>query len=87
MRHAAGLDGDETVTDEHLKIMSDLVAESMEAGALGLSTGLEFLPGKFAKTEEIEHLAKVVGKYGGVYTSHVRTVILKFSLPCLNFYR
>lgn len=72
LRHAAGLDGDETVTDEHLKIMSDLVAESMEAGALGLSTGLEFLPGKFAKTEEIEHLAKVVGKYGGVYASHVR---------------
>ncbi len=52
--------------------MEGYVAEAMHAGALGLSTGLEFKPGREAPTEEIVRLNKVVGRYGGHYTSHMR---------------
>ncbi len=55
-----------------LKIMKDLVDEAMRAGAFGLSTGLVYPPGSFAKTQEIIELCKVVAKYGGIYTSHIR---------------
>ena len=44
----------------------------MHAGALGLSTGLEFNPGRMAPTDELVRLNKVVGEYGGYYTSHIR---------------
>ena len=52
--------------------MKALVAEAMRAGAFGLSTGLVYPPGSFAKTQEIIELCKVVAKYGGIYTSHIR---------------
>ena len=52
--------------------MEGFVAEAMHAGALGLSTGLEFKPGREAPTDEIVRLNKVVGRYGGYYTSHIR---------------
>ena len=52
--------------------MEGYVAEAMHAGALGLSTGLEFKPGREAPTDEIVRLNKVVGRYGGHYTSHMR---------------
>ena len=45
--------------------MEGYVAEAMDAGALGLSTGLEFKPGRDAPTDEIVRLNKVVGRYGG----------------------
>ena len=41
--------------------------------AVGLSTGLIYLPGTFAKTEEIIELAKVASQYDGVYASHMRS--------------
>ena len=52
--------------------MEGYVAEAMHAGALGLSTGLEFKPGREAPTDEIVRLNRVVGRYGGHYTSHMR---------------
>jgi len=55
-----------------LRLMKDLVEEAMKAGAYGLSTGLVYPPGSFAKTDEIVELCKVVSKYGGMYTSHIR---------------
>jgi N-acyl-D-amino-acid deacylase len=45
----------------------------MEAGALGLSTGLIYPPGVYSETSEIVRLAKVVAKFGGLYTSHMRS--------------
>jgi N-acyl-D-amino-acid deacylase len=57
---------------EELEEMKRLVAESMEAGAFGLSSGLVYLPGCFAKTQELIELCKVVATYGGIYTSHIR---------------
>ena len=55
-----------------LEAMKDLVAKAMEDGAVGLSTGLIYVPGSFAKTEEIVELAQVAGQYGGIYASHMR---------------
>ncbi|MCI0745536.1 MAG: D-aminoacylase [Verrucomicrobia subdivision 3 bacterium] len=59
-------------TVEELDRMRALVEEGMKAGALGLSTGLIYLPGTFAKTEEIIELAKVASAHGGIYASHMR---------------
>jgi N-acyl-D-amino-acid deacylase len=59
-------------TAKELKAMKTLVAESMKEGAFGLSSGLVYLPGCFAETEELIELCKVVAKYGGIYTSHTR---------------
>ena len=59
-------------TKSELQEMKTLVAQTMEEGAFGLSTGLMYTPGNFAETEEIVELAKVVAKYGGIHTSHRR---------------
>jgi len=59
-------------TLEELKRMKELVAQAMEDGAFGMSTGLFYIPCGFAQTEEIIELCKVVAKYGGIYTSHIR---------------
>ena len=59
-------------TAEELISMKAVVTDGMEAGALGLSTGLFYAPGSFSETEEVIELAKVVSKYGGVYDSHIR---------------
>ena len=55
-----------------LRRMKALVDEAMSAGAFGMSTGLVYPPSCFGKTEEIIELCKVVAKYGGMYTSHIR---------------
>ncbi len=47
-------------------------SNGMEAGGIGLSSGLYYAPGSYAKTEEVIALAKVVGEMGGVYESHIR---------------
>ena len=55
-----------------LQAMKDLVDQAMRDGAVGLSTGLIYVPGSFAKTEEIVELARVAAAHGGVYASHMR---------------
>ena len=60
-------------TADELEQMKKLVAEAMEHGALGLSTSLQYVPGRFASTEEIVELAKVAKQYGGIYISHQRS--------------
>lgn len=52
--------------------MKGLLAQGMEAGALGLSTGLIYPPGLFAATEELIELGRVAGGHGGIYASHIR---------------
>jgi|CXWL01.1.fsa_nt_gi N-acyl-D-amino-acid deacylase len=59
-------------TASELTEMRRLVEEAMLAGAIGLSTGLVYVPGAYTKTAEIIELAKVSAKYGGIYTSHIR---------------
>jgi N-acyl-D-aspartate/D-glutamate deacylase len=55
-----------------LSEMRQHVADGMDAGAVGLSTGLIYAPGAFAKTEEIIELARVAAERGGIYVSHIR---------------
>jgi N-acyl-D-aspartate/D-glutamate deacylase len=57
---------------EELKAMSQLLTKAMKAGALGLSTGLYYVPGSFANTDEVVTLAKIASKYGGIYDTHLR---------------
>ncbi|MGB4398374.1 MAG: D-aminoacylase, partial [Daejeonella sp.] len=57
---------------EEQKQMDELVAKAMKDGAVGLSTGLIYIPGTFAKTEEVVSLARAAAKYNGVYASHIR---------------
>lgn len=59
-------------TDDELTKMKALVRTGMEQGAFGLSSGLFYTPGSFAKTEEVISVAAVAGEFGGVYTSHIR---------------
>ncbi len=56
-----------------MEAMKTMVAEAMQNGAFGLSTGLIYLPGTFAKTDEIVELARVCAKYDGIYASHMRS--------------
>lgn len=59
-------------TTEELQQMKMLVDRAMEQGAVGLSTGLIYVPGTYAQAEEIIVLAKEAARHGGVYASHVR---------------
>jgi len=59
-------------TAEEMASMKTMVEQGMKDGAVGLSTGLIYLPGTFAKTPEIIELAKVASAYDGIYTSHMR---------------
>ncbi|MGB9905893.1 MAG: N-acyl-D-amino-acid deacylase family protein [Candidatus Saccharicenans sp.] len=62
----------EKPTAEELDRMKELLRQEMAAGALGLSTGLAYLPGTYSTTEELVELASVVGQTGGFYASHIR---------------
>ena len=59
-------------TDAELQKMRDIVRQSMLDGAFGMSTGLFYVPGNYAPTEEVIELEKVVASFGGRHTSHVR---------------
>ncbi len=57
---------------EEMGRMQELVETAMRDGAVGMSTGLIYVPGSFSKTEEIVALAGRVALYGGIYASHMR---------------
>ncbi len=59
--------------ESELNKMEALVEAAMQAGAVGLSTGLIYIPGTYSKTEEIVRLAKISSKYNGLYVSHMRS--------------
>jgi N-acyl-D-amino-acid deacylase len=60
-------------TADEIEQMKKLVGRAMEHGALGVSTSLQYVPGRFASTDEIVELAKVAKQYGGIYISHQRS--------------
>ena len=70
-RRVIGLE-DRAPTPEELKQMEGLVEQGMKDGAVGLSTGLIYVPGTYAKTDEIVALARVAAKYDGLYATHMR---------------
>jgi N-acyl-D-amino-acid deacylase len=63
---------DRPPTPDELRRMEQIVDESMRAGAVGMSTALIYPPGRFATTDELIALARVVSKYGGSYWTHLR---------------
>ncbi|HEY7816922.1 MAG TPA: D-aminoacylase, partial [Vicinamibacteria bacterium] len=63
---------DRAPTAEELERMKAMVADGMRDGAFGLSSGLKYVPGAYAKTEEVIELARVAGYFGGIYISHMR---------------
>ena len=72
VRKAAMGSANRDPTEEEMKKMESIVEQAMKDGAVGLSTGLIYIPGTYSKTEEIVRLAKIASKYYGVYASHMR---------------
>ena len=81
MRHLSGTapfarksvgNDDRTATPEEMSEMRRLVEQGMRQGAFGLSSGLFYVPGAFAPTEEVVELAQVAARHGGMYISHMR---------------
>jgi N-acyl-D-amino-acid deacylase len=69
---AMGGNFDRAPTADEMDKMCSFVRNGMQDGAVGLSTGLIYLPGTFSKTEEIVALAKVAAEFKGIYASHMR---------------
>jgi N-acyl-D-amino-acid deacylase len=59
-------------TAAELESMRDEVSRALDAGAVGMSTGLVYEPGRYSPSEEIEELAHIVARRGGIYASHMR---------------
>ena len=72
VRRAVFGEVDRAPTSEELEKMKALVERAMRDGAVGLSTGLFYVPGAYAKTDEVVELAKVAARFGGVYATHMR---------------
>ena len=71
--NAMGGNFDRPPTPAELEEMKEAVERAMTDGAVGLSTGLIYLPGTFAKTDEIVELAKIAARHDGIYASHMRS--------------
>jgi len=63
---------DRAPTEKELAQMIEQVAQAMNEGAFGLSTGLKYLPGAFAHVDEVIALSKAAANKGGVYSTHLR---------------
>jgi N-acyl-D-amino-acid deacylase len=64
---------DRPATPAELDQMRQLVAQAMEHGALGVSSSLQYVPNRFASTDELVELSKVASRYGGIYITHQRS--------------
>jgi N-acyl-D-amino-acid deacylase len=73
VRHYVIGEDDRQATPQELEQMKTLVAEAMEQGALGLSSALQYMPDRFATTDELIALAGVASSYGGIYLTHQRS--------------
>lgn len=72
LRMVSGVAYDREPSEEGLSRMENLLAEALESGCFGLSTGLEYNPGYLAGEKELDRLARVVGEKGGMIMSHMR---------------
>jgi N-acyl-D-amino-acid deacylase len=63
---------DRRLTDEELTSVLRVVEQGLDEGAFGVSTGLEYTPGRYTPTDEIVAIARVVARAGGLYASHIR---------------
>jgi N-acyl-D-aspartate/D-glutamate deacylase len=67
-----GVDTDRAPTPGERATMADHVAEALDAGAIGMSTGLVYEPGRYSEADEVIELAALVAEAGGIYTTHMR---------------
>jgi N-acyl-D-amino-acid deacylase len=65
--------GNPPISPNEIKLMSNLLHEAMEQGAVGMSTGLIYQPGCYADLQEMVGLGKIIAQYDGVHTSHIRS--------------
>ena len=65
-------DSDKDPTPSEMEQMKTLLQNEMDAGAIGISTGLFYKPGSYSKTDEIIQLAKIVAQNKGIYDTHLR---------------
>ena len=72
VRHAVMGDENRAATADELQRMKELVRTGMREGAVGLSTGLFYVPGNYAPLDEVVELARVAGELGGIHQSHMR---------------
>ncbi len=72
LRQISGVNYDSIPSKEGLQKMTAILEQSLLEGCFGMSTGLEYNPGSFARLDELNHLAQTVGKYNGLITSHIR---------------
>jgi N-acyl-D-amino-acid deacylase len=70
--NAMGDDLVRTATAAEIKVMRELLDQSLEQGAIGMSSGLFYAIANAASTDEVAEVAKPLGKWGGVYTAHMR---------------
>jgi N-acyl-D-aspartate/D-glutamate deacylase len=70
-RLAVGED-ERKATPAEIEKMKALVREAMDQGAFGMSTSLDYIPGKYADTDEVVEVVKAIAPYGGVYDTHMR---------------
>lgn len=71
-RTVVGRYSSEAASEEQMREMERLLERAMLDGAFGLSTGLIYIPGTYASTEEVVRLAKVSARYDGIYATHMR---------------
>jgi N-acyl-D-amino-acid deacylase len=72
-RKTMGRRSREKATEADIQAMRDFVEQGMRDGAWGLSTGLEYDPGRYSEPREVIELARIVKPYGGVYIGHERS--------------
>jgi len=72
MRDSVMGSDDRQPTARELATMQDMLDQAMQEGAFGLSTGLIYVPGSYADTDEIIELARVAAEYDGMYATHIR---------------
>ncbi len=73
LRAANMTDLNRPATESEVSAMAAHLAQAMQEGALGLSSGLFYQPAGAADAEEMKALTRVVGQYGGVYVTHMRS--------------
>lgn len=73
LRLSSGVGYKADPAEEEIAIMQQQLAQAMDAGCFGMSSGLEYTPGHFAGTAELSALAQVIGRYDGVIMSHMRS--------------
>jgi N-acyl-D-amino-acid deacylase len=73
LRTLAGVGEAPKPTDAQLRAMQDMLRADLNAGAYGLSFGLEYSPGRYSQVAETKALGDVAGRHGGIVMSHMRT--------------